>query len=129
MEHKLSGAIRTTPEEGLFTKRVFISTFSFQVPLRFLVRPRRKVAIVSKTTGHSMECEVTGQPRPNITWLQNGKRFTGDDRISIKPNRLDFAVIYSKDLGVYQCLADNGYEMVQSSAMLITAGRCARIKF
>ena len=122
-------AIRTTPEEGLFSKRVFIFTFSFQVPLRFLVRPRRKVAIVSKTTGHVMKCEVTGQPRPNITWLQNGKRFTGDGRISITPNRLDFAVIYSKDLGVYQCLADNGYEMVQSSAMLITAGRCARIKF
>ena len=118
-----------TPEEDLFSKRVFIFSFYFQVPLRFLVRPRRKVAIVSKTTGYDMECEVTGQPRPNITWLQNGKRFTGNDRISIKPNRLEFAVIYSKDLGVYQCIANNGYEMVQSSAMLITAGRCARIKF
>ena len=72
--------------------------------------------------GYIMECEVTGQPKPNITWLLNGKRFTGDDRISIKPNRLEFAVIYSKDIGVYQCIADNGREMVQSSAVLITAG-------
>lgn len=73
-----------------------------------------------------MECKVTGQPKPNITWLQNGKLFTGNDRISIKPNRLVFAVIYGKDLGVYQCIADNGREMVQSSAVLITAGMCAR---
>lgn len=74
-----------------------------------------------------MECELTGQPKPNITWLLNGKQFTGDDRISIKPNRLEFAVIYSKDIGVYQCIADNGREMVQSSAVLITAGMCALI--
>ena len=87
------------------------------------MRPQRKVAAVSKSSGYIMECEVTGQPRPNITWLQNGKRFADNDRISIKANKLVFAVIYSKDLGVYQCLADNGYEVIQSSAMLITAGK------
>ena len=68
---------------------------------------------------------MTGQPKPNITWLQNGKPFTGNDLISIKPNGLEFAVIYSKDLGVYQCVADNGPEVIQSSAMLITAGMYA----
>lgn len=73
-----------------------------------------------------MECDVTGQPKPNITWFLNGKQFTGDARISIKPNRLEFAVIYGGDIGVYQCIADNGREMVQSSAVLITAGMCAR---
>lgn len=92
-----------------------------RVPLRFLVRPRRKVATASSTSGYIMECEVTGQPKANITWLQNGKPFTGNDRISIKPNGLEFAGIYSKDLGVYQCVADNGPEVIQSSAMLITA--------
>jgi len=75
-----------------------------------------------------MECDVTGQPKPNITWLLNGKQFTGTSksRISIKPNRLVFAIIYGGDIGVYQCVADNGREMVQSSAVLITAGMCAR---
>lgn len=73
-----------------------------------------------------MECDVTGQPKPNITWSLNGKQFTGDARISIKPNRLEFAIIYGGDIGVYQCIADNGREMVQSSAVLITAGMCAR---
>ena len=73
-----------------------------------------------------MECDVTGQPKPNITWLLNGKQFTGNARISIKPNRLEFAVIYGGDIGVYQCIADNGREMVQSSAVLITAGMYTR---
>ena len=73
-----------------------------------------------------MECDVTGQPKPNITWLLNGKQFTGTSRISIKPNKLVFSVIYGGDIGVYQCIADNGREMVQSSAVLITAGMCAR---
>ena len=72
-----------------------------------------------------MECDVTGQPKPNITWLLNGKQFRGTSRISIKPNRLVFSVIYGGDIGVYQCIADNGLEMVQSSAVLITAGMCA----
>jgi len=74
-----------------------------------------------------MECDVTGQPKPNITWLLNGKQFTGTSRISIKPNRLVFSVIFGGDIGVYQCVADNGREVVQSSAVLITAGMCARI--
>lgn len=108
--------------EGTAAISIYLSV---RVPLRFDVRPRRKITTVSKTSGFIMECEVTGQPRPNITWLHNGKPFTGviEDRISITPNRLEYAVIYSKDLGVYQCLADNGYETVQSSAMLITAER------
>lgn len=72
-----------------------------------------------------MECDVSGQPKPNITWLLNGKQFTGMSRISIKPNRLVFSIIYGGDIGVYQCIADNGREMVQSSAVLITAGMCA----
>ena len=69
---------------------------------------------------------MTGQPKPNITWLLNGKQFTGTARISIKPKSLVFAIIYGADIGVYQCIADNGREMVQSSAVLITAGMCAR---
>ena len=73
-----------------------------------------------------MECDVTGQPKPNITWLLNGKIFTGNDRITIEQKRLVFAVIYSKDVGVYQCIADNGLQLVQSSAVLITGGTCAR---
>ena len=92
------------------------------VPLRFLIRPQRKVTTVTSTSGYVMTCEVTGEPKPSITWLQNGKKFTDNDRISIKPNGLEFAVIYSKDLGLYQCVADNGLNVIQSSAMLITAG-------
>lgn len=78
--------------------------------------------MLSSNTGTKMECDVTGQPKPNITWLQNGKIFPGDERITVEPKKLVFAVIYSKDVGVYQCIADNGLELVQSSAVLITGG-------
>ena len=98
------------------------------VPLRFLIRPGRKITTVTSTSGYDMECEVTGEPKPSITWLQNGQHFTGNDRISITPNGLEFAVIYSKDLGLYQCFADNGLNVIQSSAMLITAGMCAMFR-
>ena len=101
----------------------FSLSFFVQVPLKFVARPKRKVASVSSR--YIMECDVTGQPKPNITWLLNGKQFTGTARISIKPNRLVFSAIYGGDIGVYQCIADNGQEMVQSSAVLITAGTCA----
>lgn len=103
----------------------FICCCCCQVPLKFVARPQRKVAS-SVPSGYVMECDVTGQPKPNITWLLNGKQFTGTSRISIKPNRLVFSIIYGGDIGVYQCIADNGREMVQSSAVLITAGMCAR---
>ncbi|XP_074633719.1 cell adhesion molecule DSCAML1-like isoform X3 [Acropora palmata] len=96
-----------------------------RVPLRFVVRPQRKITTVSQTSGFIMECKVSGQPRPNITWLHNGSPLTSTSggRISFTSERLEYAVIYSKDLGVFQCLADNGLETVQSSAMLITAER------
>lgn len=99
------------------------------VPLKYLVRPQRKVApVLSSNTGTKMECDVTGQPKPNITWLQNGKIFPGDERITVEPKKLVFAVMYSKDVGVYQCIADNGLELVQSSAVLITGERNPSIR-
>ena len=96
-----------------------------------MVRPQRKITTVSQTSGFIMECKVSGQPRPNITWLHNGSPLTSTSggRISFTSERLEYAVIYSKDLGVFQCLADNGLETVQSSAMLITAGMCVCVLY
>ena len=71
----------------------------------------------------TMDCEVKGQPKPQITWLHNGQPISRQSRITITPNnQLSIAVIYGEDVGVYQCIADNGLELVQSSAVLITGG-------
>ncbi|XP_015428966.1 PREDICTED: Down syndrome cell adhesion molecule-like protein Dscam2 [Dufourea novaeangliae] len=69
------------------------------------------------------QCSVTGQPRPVITWSKDGlpvresasgrSRITGNDG-----STLHISSIARDDKGMYQCFAQNDYEMVQATAEL-----------
>lgn len=88
------------------------------VPLAFQIRPQPR-AVQIGTNSVTFKCDVTGEPRPNITWYRNIEPIPKEERIYIGQN-LVISVVYSKDIGVYQCVADNGLEMVQSSAEFYT---------
>ncbi|XP_048588601.1 Down syndrome cell adhesion molecule-like protein 1 isoform X2 [Nematostella vectensis] len=86
------------------------------VPITFKERPKPQAAQVGFPR-KNMECDVTGEPEPKITWYQNAQSLgQPKGRISIRDNDLVIATVYGQDNGVYQCVADNGRELVQSSA-------------
>ena len=65
-----------------------------------------------------MECDVIGEPKPAVTWYQNTRPVDiSKERINIIGiSNLEFGTVYGPDSGVYQCVADNGVELEQSSA-------------
>ncbi|KZC07456.1 Down syndrome cell adhesion molecule-like protein Dscam2 [Dufourea novaeangliae] len=83
-------------------------------------RDRRMVRVPSDA---EFQCSVTGQPRPVITWSKDGlpvresasgrSRITGNDG-----STLHISSIARDDKGMYQCFAQNDYEMVQATAEL-----------
>ena len=84
------------------------------VPLAFRTRPKPKAVRVG-TNIVTYKCDATGEPRPNITWYRNIQPIPKEERIDMGQD-LRYSIVYSKDIGVYQCVADNGLEMIQSSA-------------
>jgi hypothetical protein len=91
---------------------------SITVPITFKERPKPQAALVG-VSRITMECEVVGEPKPNVTWYQNTEiePVKGQKgRISTSDHNLLIATVYGKDNGVYQCVADNGVELEQSSA-------------
>ena len=57
-----------------------------------------------------LECDVTGLPSPNITWLKDGGRVlpTQDGRVTFPaPSSLKVMFVTSADGGSYTCQAQN----------------------
>ena len=95
------------------------------VPIQFKESPKPQAALVGASR-ITMECEVVGEPKPNVTWYQNVniepvKRQKG--RISTREHNLLIATVYGKDNGIYQCVADNGIQLEQTSAEFYAGGK------
>ena len=58
----------------------------------------------------SLECHVTGNPIPEVTWLVDGERIHPEDadaRFECGVARLILEDVMPEDSGVYQCVAKN----------------------
>ncbi|XP_078048429.1 cell adhesion molecule Dscam2 [Augochlora pura] len=69
------------------------------------------------------QCSVTGQPTPVITWTKDGlpvrESASGRNKITgTDGSTLQISSIVRDDKGMYQCFAQNDYEMVQATAEL-----------
>ncbi|KAK7883010.1 hypothetical protein WMY93_029184 [Mugilogobius chulae] len=64
------------------------------------------------------ECKATGRPRPTYRWLLNGLPLTSQARIEIVNGELTIHRVQQTDSGMYQCIAENKYGAVYSSAEL-----------
>ena len=74
--------------------------------------------VVSETGIASLQCEVKGNPIPQITWLKENSRLLTDKRIVQTRGGLMIRDATSQDGGVYTCKARNILGVVTSTATL-----------
>ncbi|XP_065138845.1 cell adhesion molecule-related/down-regulated by oncogenes [Paramisgurnus dabryanus] len=63
-------------------------------------------------------CAASGYPTPNITWLLNTAPLSSSPRLRISGSSLHISSVTTEDLGIYQCLLDNGISSAQSAGRL-----------
>ena len=78
--------------------------------------------VVNETGIASLQCEVKGNPIPQVTWLKENSLLTTDKRIVQTRNGLMIRDVTSQDRGVYTCKARNILGVVTSSATLTVQG-------
>ncbi|KAI5085273.1 contactin-5, partial [Silurus meridionalis] len=64
------------------------------------------------------ECRATGKPRPSYYWLRNGEPLITQSRVQVVNGELMIQKVEPGDSGMYQCVAENKYGAIYSSAML-----------
>uniref|UniRef100_A0A8D1CFD6 Contactin 6 n=1 Tax=Sus scrofa TaxID=9823 RepID=A0A8D1CFD6_PIG len=64
------------------------------------------------------ECKASGKPNPWYTWLKNGERLNPEERIQIENGTLIITMLNVSDSGIYQCAAENKYQIVYANAEL-----------
>ncbi|XP_067101932.1 contactin-5 [Osmerus mordax] len=64
------------------------------------------------------ECKATGKPRPAYRWLRNGFPVTPQSRVEMVNGELVIQKVQQADSGMYQCVAENKYGAIYSSAEL-----------
>ncbi|XP_025231626.1 contactin-6 isoform X3 [Theropithecus gelada] len=64
------------------------------------------------------KCKASGKPNPWYTWLKNGERLNPEERIQIDNGTLIITMLNVSDSGVYQCAAENKYQIIYANAEL-----------
>ncbi|KAG9348394.1 hypothetical protein JZ751_002129 [Albula glossodonta] len=64
------------------------------------------------------ECKATGKPRPTYRWLRNGIPLLPQSRVEMVNGELLIRDVQQTDSGMYQCIAENKYGSIYSSAEL-----------
>uniref|UniRef100_A0A8C2D5W4 Contactin-5 n=1 Tax=Cyprinus carpio TaxID=7962 RepID=A0A8C2D5W4_CYPCA len=64
------------------------------------------------------ECRATGKPRPTYRWLRNGEPLNSQSRVEMVNGELIIHRLQQTDSGMYQCIAENKYGAIYSSAEL-----------
>ncbi|XP_029373096.1 cell adhesion molecule-related/down-regulated by oncogenes isoform X2 [Echeneis naucrates] len=74
--------------------------------------------LVSLGSSARFTCAARGNPSPNITWLFNADPITPLHRFQMSGYSLVITDTTPRDVGVYQCLLDNGIGSAQSHGVL-----------
>ena len=78
--------------------------------------------VVNETDIALLQCEVKGNPAPQVTWLKQNSSISLDKRIVKSGSRLMIRDVTSQDRGVYSCRARNILGVMISSATLTVQG-------
>ena len=78
--------------------------------------------VVNETGIASFQCDVKGNPTPQVTWLKKNSSLSDDKRIVQSRDALMIKDVTSQDGGVYTCKAENILGMVTSLATLAVQG-------
>ena len=78
--------------------------------------------VVNETGIASLQCEVKGNPAPQVTWLKENSSLPADKRVFQSRDGLIVTDVTSQDSGLYTCEARNFLGTVSSSATLTVQG-------
>ena len=78
--------------------------------------------VVNETDVASLQCEVKGNPVPQIKWLKDNTSLPADKRIAQSRGGLMIKDLTSQDGGVYTCVASNILGLIKKSATLTVQG-------
>ena len=78
--------------------------------------------VVNQTGAASFQCEVRGNPKPEVTWLKQNSSLFADKRILTSHGGVLITDVTSQDGGIYTCSAKNILGVVTSSATLTVQG-------
>ena len=78
--------------------------------------------VVNETSIASLQCEVKGNPTPQVTWLRHNSSLLADKRIVQSSGGLIIKDVTSQDGGLYTCRARNLVGVITSSASLTVQG-------
>ena len=79
--------------------------------------------VVNETGIALLQCEVKGNPTPEVTWLKQNSSLSFNKRILQSPGGLMIRDMTSQDGGEYTCEARNILGVVTSSATLTVQGK------
>ena len=78
--------------------------------------------VVNETDIASLQCDVNGNPVPQITWLKENTSVAADKRIVQSGGGIMIKDVKSHDGGMYTCVASNILGLVKTSATLTVQG-------
>ena len=78
--------------------------------------------VVNQTGTASLQCEVKGNPEPQVTWLKQNFSLLADKRVVQSLGGLMITDVMSQDGGIYTCVARNIFGVKTSSATLTVQG-------
>ena len=78
--------------------------------------------VVNETGIATLQCEVKGNPQPQVKWLKQNSSLLADKRIVQSRGGLIIKDVTSQDGGLYTCKARNILGVITSSAALTVQG-------
>ena len=79
--------------------------------------------VVNQTGTASFQCEVKGNPKPQVTWLKQNSIVLADKRFVQSRGSLMITDVTSQDGGTYMCVAKNILGEKTASASLTVQGK------
>uniref|UniRef100_A0A182NT50 Ig-like domain-containing protein n=1 Tax=Anopheles dirus TaxID=7168 RepID=A0A182NT50_9DIPT len=114
-------------DEGMYSCQVKTIYDTYETRYLYLqvldpVRPRlvsgksSETLAVELTSPLRLECDVVGTPDPKIVWFKNNVRMLlekGSNRMQMTNTTLAFEFLREKDLGMYECHAENKMGIIE----------------
>ncbi|XP_012558399.1 cell adhesion molecule DSCAML1 isoform X1 [Hydra vulgaris] len=114
----------------LIKKEKYLVEFSAEIAIRVPLKITKAPANVLIKSGEvgTFSCSVDGSAPIQWLWLKDGHILQSSSLVSIKDDTLTIFDANIDDEGVYQCMASNKYETVQSAARLVIDGSLPKIE-
>ncbi|CRL07350.1 CLUMA_CG020329, isoform A [Clunio marinus] len=97
-------------------------TLTVDVPVTAnIMLPKGRVYSVG--TDILLNCNVTGEPTPEITWYKDNRQLDPSDHIEMpEPNRVIIVGAHPSDSGNYRCVARNNYSQAFAAEVISVEG-------